>query len=289
MELQFSKMHGLGNDFMVIDLVTQSLDLEPQQIQQWADRHEGIGFDQLLVVEPPSDPNIDFRYRIYNADGSEAEQCGNGARCFAKFVVDTGLTQKQTLTLETNTGRISTIRHNDNKIEVNMGQPKWQPEQIPFQADNPSLTYSLRINEDEQRGVEGGVEGGMEIEITPINIGNPHAVIYVENITEAPVEEWGSQITRHPRFPEGVNVGFCQVIDRNFVRLRVFERGVGETRACGSGACAAVVAGILHDKLDNRVKVSLPGGKVRIVWQAEDAAVKMTGPAALTYQGHIQL
>jgi diaminopimelate epimerase len=276
MQLRFAKMHGLGNDFMVIDRVSQHFDLEPELVRRWADRHTGVGFDQLLAVEPPGDPEADFRYRIFNADGSEAEQCGNGARCFARFVADNQLSVKDTLVLETNGGPISTTLKSDDQVEVDMGVPSTQPADVPFEADTRELAYLVNVD-------------NCRVAVTPVSVGNPHAVIFVDSVADAPVASLGAALSRHDRFPEGANVGFCQVVDRGFARLRVFERGVGETRACGTGACAAVVAGKINSHLGERVKISLPGGKVRINWPGPGSPVKMIGPACLVYEGTIDL
>ena len=276
MRLRFAKMHGLGNDFMIIDRVSQHFDMEPDQIRQWSDRHTGVGFDQLLAVEPPDDPEADFRYRIYNADGSEAEQCGNGARCFAKFVADNELSVKDSLVLESNGGTIITTLKPDDQVEVDMGIPSTHPKDVPFLADTRELAYMVDVND-------------CRVPVTPVSIGNPHAVIFVDSVADAPVDSLGPALSRHERFPEGTNVGFCQIVDRGFMRLRVFERGVGETRACGTGACAAVVAGKIKSQLGERVKVSLPGGKVRINWPGPGTPLKMSGPACLVYEGTIEV
>jgi diaminopimelate epimerase len=283
MNLKFAKMHGLGNDFMVIDLVSQDLCVNAQQISAWADRRTGIGFDQLLTIEPPTEPDADFRYRIYNADGEEVEQCGNGARCAAKFIALRMLSPKQSLWLQTLGGPIQTRRLDEDTVEVDLGVPRNAPTDVPYsvpaacppEVEN-ALTYQLQC------------EAG-RYELTPVSIGNPHGVMFVTDITSTPVEELGSQLVKHPFFPHGANIGFCQVVDPAFARLRVFERGVGETRACGTGACAAVVAGQLAGKLGQRVKVSLPGGKVRISWQGPDTPVRLAGPASLVYEGQISL
>jgi diaminopimelate epimerase len=276
MKIRFAKMHGLGNDFMVVDLVSQHAEFTPERIRCLADRHTGVGFDQLLLVEPPRDPDADFRYRIFNADGSEAEQCGNGARCFARFVRDNQLSPKPTLRLETNTGIVATRLCGDGDVEVNMGVPGLAPVDVPFLADAPAISYPLEVN-------------GATVEVTPVSMGNPHAVIFVPSVFDAPVATLGAAIGSHPRFPSGVNVGFCQVVDPGFARLRVFERGVGETRACGTGACAAAVAGQLTGRLGARCKISLPGGKLRIQWPGPGASLSMVGPAALVFEGQIEL
>lgn len=278
MEIKFAKMHGLGNDFMVLDLVSQEFEFTSDHVRQWSDRRTGIGFDQLLIIEPPQQPDVDFGYRIYNADGSIAEQCGNGARCVAKYIADLPLSVKPNIVLETSTGRIETRLLDPNTVEVDMGRPLMQAPEVPFRATaaiscgHPAFTLAA-LDEN--------------FEITPVSMGNPHGVIFVDDISTARVAEIGAALTSHDFFPERANIGFCQVIDSGFVRLRVFERGVGETRACGTGACAAAVAGRLHGKLDDRVKVSLPGGKIRIHWQGEDSPVKLTGSATFVYEGHL--
>jgi diaminopimelate epimerase len=284
MQLEFAKMHGLGNDFMVLDLVSQSFELGEAQIRAWADRRTGVGFDQLLAIEPPTDPDADFRYRIFNANGGEVEQCGNGARCAARYIAHRQLSPKPALLLQTMGGPITTRLLPDGQVEVDMGEPKTAPERVPFNptADGgalplagQALTYTLGVD-------------GEDWEITPVSIGNPHCVLFVTNVADAPVERLGQALVGHPVFPEGANIGFCQVVDPGFVRLRVFERGVGETRACGTGACAAVVAAQIRGAVGQRVKVSLPGGKVRISWQGPGTPVRMTGPATLVFEGRIE-
>lgn len=284
MLLRFTKMHGLGNDFMMVDLISQRANLHPQLIQELSDRKLGIGFDQLLTVRPPDNPELDFKYTIYNADGSEAEQCGNGARCFLRFVRDEGLTTKSTIRLETNTGNISCKLEKDGNITVDMGQPVLQPTKIPFVADSPMITYRIPLQES-----CGSDSDGEMIELAAVNMGNPHAVIRVDDVQTAEVERIGPIMESHPRFPERVNVGFMQVISRQKIKLRVFERGVGETRACGSGACAAVVAGRLQGLLDDAVDVELLGGHLSIQWAGDDDTVKMTGPACRVYEGRLQV
>lgn len=272
MSLRFSKMHGLGNDFMVVDAITQKFDMSAEQIQALADRHTGIGFDQLLLVAPPEDPDADFYYRIFNADGSPAEQCGNGARCVALFVKRHELASKETLTWQTSNGSISTRCLQDG-VEVDMGPPAFTAQTVPYASElNP-------------RGfIEVMVEGA-PVELRPVSMGNPHGVIFVDSVAEAPVARLGAALTTHPVFPQGANIGFCEVVDRTFLRLRVFERGVGETRACGTGACAAAVTAMQLGLIDDHCKVSLPGGKVRIEWAGGDAPVLLSGPAAMVYEG----
>ena len=278
MLLKFTKMHGLGNDFVMLDLISQRVHVHPEMIRELADRRLGIGFDQLLTVRPPEDPDMDFRYTIYNADGSEAEQCGNGARCFLRFVRDQGLTIKSTVHLETNTGNITCKLEKDGNITVDMGRPRLQPAKIPFLADEAQITYSVAVPGCDH-----------DITLSAINVGNPHAVLTVPDVETAPVEKLGPLLEGHQRFPERVNVGFMQVVDRGHVRLRVFERGVGETRACGTGACAAVVAGRLQGVLDDQVEVELPGGRLTIGWAGDKDTIKMTGPACRVYEGRLQI
>lgn len=283
MKLEFAKMHGLGNDFMVVDLVSQDLCFTEEQIRAWADRRTGVGFDQLLTIEPPTEPEADFRYRIYNADGGEVQQCGNGARCAAMFVGLRQLSPKTTLRMQTLGGPIETVLLDANTVEVDLGVPSTAAADVPFSAD-------AAIPTDESNHLCYRLQCGTDhYELTPVSIGNPHGVMFVSDIAAAPVELAGTQLVKHPFFPEGANIGFCQVVDQGFARLRVYERGVGETRACGTGACAAVVAGQLSGKLGQRVKVSLPGGKVRINWQGPNSPVRMAGPANLVYQGHMNL
>lgn len=273
--IRFTKMHGLGNDFVVIDAVSQAVSLSPAQIKKLADRRFGVGCDQVLIVEPPLRPDVDFRYRIFNSDGGEVEQCGNGARCFAKFVRNTRLTGKSVIRVETACGVIELYIDQDNKVTVNMGIPILEPAQIPFQASHRAVTYPLQV-------------GDRQLEIAAVSMGNPHAVLRVENMDTAPVAELGPLIEAHPRFPNRVNVGFMEIRSRSEIRLRVYERGVGETLACGTGACAAVVAGQLQDLLDSEVAVHLPGGRLQIHWQ-EGRAVMMTGPATTVFHGRIKI
>lgn len=276
MLLRFTKMHGLGNDFMVIDLVTQHAQLSAKQIRQWGDRHTGVGFDQLLLVEPPSTPDADFRYRIFNADGSEVEQCGNGARCFARFVQDKRLTAKQTIHVETAGGPIVLKVNRDKQITVDMGAPRFVPAEIPFQADAEACEYSLEV-------------GGETLQVAAVSMGNPHCVTLVSDVRDGTLERLGALIEAHPRFPRRVNAGFMQVVDRQHARLRVYERGVGETQACGTGACAAAVAGIRLGLLDSPVQIDLPGGRLQIEWAGPGQPVLMTGPATRVYEGQIRV
>ncbi len=276
MRLEFTKMHGLGNDFVVIDLVSQRVKLTPEQIRELADRHFGVGFDQLLLVEPPETPEVDFRYRIFNADGSEVSQCGNGARCFARFVRDRRLTQKKVLKVETASGIIELRADDDGWVTVDMGAPRFAPAQIPFQADAEALTYRVDV-------------AGQNVELATVNMGNPHAVLRVENVDTAAVETLGPALESHARFPERVNVGFMQIVDKQHIRLRVFERGSGETLACGTGACAAAVAGIRLGWLQSPVMVKLPGGELEIRWDGEGQPVIMHGPTARVFEGVLRL
>jgi diaminopimelate epimerase len=270
MRIQFSKMHGLGNDFMVIDLVTQRMTITPELIRRLSHRHFGVGFDQMLIVEPPDRPDVDFRYRIFNADGSEVEQCGNGVRCFARFVHERHLTRKKRIRVSTNSGIVEPEINDQAWVRVNMGQPKFLPEQIPFLADQPQATYPVEVL-------------GQMVELDVVNMGNPHTVLLVNDVMTAPVAVLGPALESHVRFPERVNVGFMQIINRGEVRLRVFERGVGETLACGTGACAAAVSGIKRGLLDPEVKAYLAGGPLLIQWQPNDV-VWMTGPTATVFE-----
>ncbi len=274
--MHFSKMHGLGNDFMVVDGVTQNFYFTEDIIRKLADRNRGIGFDQLLVVEPPYDPELDFHYRIFNADGSEVAQCGNGARCFARFVTLKGLTNKKDIAVSTQKGKMILSVKDDGMIRVNMGEPIWEPAKIPFIANKFEKNYILRT--DIQTVLCGAV-----------SMGNPHCVVQVDDINTDNVEQLGPLLERHERFPERVNAGFMQVINRHHIKLRVYERGAGETQACGSGACAAAAVGIMQGLLDNRVQVDLPGGSLIIEWQGEGHPLYMTGDATHVYDGVIKL
>ena len=287
MLLRFTKMHGLGNDFVVLDLISQNIHLRDEQIRELADRRPGIGFDQLLLVEPPQDPDVDFRYRIFNTDGSEAEQCGNGARCFMRFVRDRGLTAKTEITIETNTGLIQCKLEKDGNITINMGPPALSPEQIPFIADHSMIQYELEVVSS--LPTHPGCDKKEKIYISAVNIMNPHAVLNVPDVDKAPVSRLGPLIESHPRFPQKVNAGFMEVVSRNKIKLRVFERGVGETRACGTGACAAVVAGRLQGLLDDQVEVNLPGGILNISWQGDNSDIMQSGPACRVYEGRLQI
>jgi len=273
--LPFTKMHGLGNDFVVIDAVTQEVNLTPEIVRHLSDRHFGIGCDQLLVVEPPQRPDVDFHYRIFNADGGEVGQCGNGARCLARFVREQKLTTKTRIRVETTTGILELAVLSDDLYQVALGVPRFAPEDIPFVAPARAPRYQLDID-------------GQNHGFSALSLGNPHAVLEVAAVARAPVAELGAKIGAHPCFPEGVNVGFMAVRNRHTIDLRVFERGAGETLACGSGACAAAVAGIQTDLLDSPVRVHLPGGTLTIDWAGEGQPVLLTGPAVTVYQGRIR-
>lgn len=275
MKLKFTKMQGLGNDFVVLDGISQPVNLDRQQIRLLADRHFGIGCDQLLLVEK-AEGEADFRYRIFNADGGEVEQCGNGARCFVRFVHDHGLTQKNEIRVETLSGVISPQLEVNGNVTVNMGQPVFEPEEIPFVAEKSAPVYQLELQDK-------------PVTISALSMGNPHAVRVVPDVENAPVAAEGALIEAHPRFPKRVNVGFMQVIDRGHIKLRVFERGAGETLACGTGACAAVVVGINLGLLDHQVVVSTRGGDLTISWRGHGEPVWMTGPAVTVFEGEINL
>jgi diaminopimelate epimerase len=276
MKIRFSKMHGLGNDFVVIDGVRQALALSPVQIRFLADRHFGVGCDQLLLVEKAGRPDIDFSYRIFNADGGEVEQCGNGARCFVRFVHEQGLTEKTEIRVETMSGVISPRLEADGNVTVDMGVPVFDPARIPFVSPLADIVQPLEV-------------GGERIEITAVSMGNPHAVQVVADVDLAPVGVQGPLIEAHPRFPQRVNAGFMQIAGRQRIRLRVFERGAGETLACGTGACAAVVAGIARGLIDSPVRVETRGGELSIAWQGPGTPVLMTGPAVTVFTGEIEL
>jgi diaminopimelate epimerase len=276
MSIAFTKMHGLGNDFIVIEALKKKFHGSPEQIRRLADRHFGIGFDQLLLVEPPVSEDMDFSYRIFNADGDEVEQCGNGARCFARFVYDRGLTEKTEIRVGTLSGIIIPRILDDGRVCVDMGVPDFEPERIPFITDKRQHSYSLAL--------ANGV-----VEIAAVSMGNPHAVQIVEDVDSAPVTQTGPEIEHHPLFPQRVNAGYMEVIDRRAIRLRVWERGSGETMACGTGACAAVVTGIDQGLLDSPVEVALPGGKLDIEWSGQGTSVFMTGPAEYVYEGEFEM
>lgn len=276
MQIQFSKMHGLGNDFVVIDNVTQNVFFSKEKIQQLSDRNFGIGFDQLLLVEPPYDPDQDFHYRIFNADGTEVSQCGNGARCFARFVKMKGLTNRNKIVVSTKAGRMILYLEKDGQVTVNMGVPEFEPNLVPIKANKREKVYILRAQE--QTFFCGAV-----------SMGNPHCVLLVDDVQTADVETMGPLLEKHERFTEGANVGFMQIINHSHIKLRVFERGAGETLACGSGACAAVAVGQLQNRLSKDVRVDLPGGSLKIRWQGNGNELKMTGAAEHIFDGYINL
>jgi diaminopimelate epimerase len=276
MKLKFTKMHGAGNDFVVLDGVRQQIQLTPEQLRLLADRHFGIGCDQILLVEKSQHPAADFRYRIFNADGGEVEQCGNGARCFVRFVHDQQLTHKREIVVETKSGLISPRLEEDGRVTVNMNAPVLVNTLIPFISDSDAVIQPLQIND-------------LTLQITAVSMGNPHAVQVVDDIELAPLAILGSLIENHPQFPNRVNAGFMQIIDRNHIKLRVFERGAGETLSCGTGACAAVVAGIRRGLLDATVAVETRGGVLSINWAGGTAPVLMTGPAVAVFDGEISL
>jgi diaminopimelate epimerase len=276
MKLEFTKMQGIGNDFVVVDAYTKPVFLSQSQIRRIADRHFGVGCDQLLMVERPTLPDTDFRYRIFNADGGEVEQCGNGARCFVRFVHDKGLSNKTEIRVETASGIITPALESDGQVTVNMGIPRFEPSAIPFIADKISPIYQLTVE-------------NREIVISALSMGNPHAVQIVDNVDTAPVTQQGPLIESHARFPQRVNAGYMQILERQHIRLRVFERGSGETLACGTGACAASVAGIQLGKLESPVLVSMRGGVLVIRWDGPNSPVCMTGPAETVFDGQIIL
>ncbi len=276
MLLEFTKMHGLGNDFMVVDLISQRAYLDTLTIQRLANRNFGVGFDQLLIVEPPDIPSADFKYRIFNADGSEVEQCGNGVRCFARFVHERQLTTKTKIKVQTKAGIVEPELGTNGWVRVNMGYPKFLPQEIPFVAEEPENLYDIDL------------AGGEKLTIDVVNMGNPHAVTIVPDVLTADVAKIGPQVESHMRFPARVNAGFMQIIDEKHARLRVYERGVGETLACGTGACAAAVSGMRRGLLASKVEIELAGGKLQIEWKEGDV-VWMTGPTANVYEGRLDL
>ncbi|MGJ7458183.1 diaminopimelate epimerase [Halomonas sp. RA08-2] len=281
MLLHFTKMQGLGNDFMVIDLVTQRARLQDDQIRRLADRRFGVGFDQLLIVEPPRNPDLDFRYRIFNADGSEVENCGNGARCFARFVRDQRLTHKHEIHVETAGEPLVLVVEDDGRVRVDMGEPRFAPEALPFTPEP--------FDAAEDRPLHALEVDGECLEIGVVSMGNPHAVLRVDDVDAAPVERLGPAIESHPRFPKRVNAGFMQVVSPHEIRLRVYERGSGETLACGTGACAAVATGLRQGLLESPVTVHLPGGDLAIEWGGPGTSLTMSGPAERVYDGRIIL
>jgi diaminopimelate epimerase len=275
-KLKFTKMHGAGNDFIVVDATRAPMILDAAGIRRLSDRHLGIGFDQMLVVEPARNRDTDFYYRIFNADGGEVSQCGNGARCFVRYVHDKGLSAKNAIRVETRSGVIEPRLEQDGRVTVNMGVPIFEPARIPFKAERPAPTYALEVDAKER-------------EISALSMGNPHAVQVVADVDAAPVASEGPLIERHPRFPERVNAGYMQIVGRRHIKLRVFERGAGETLSCGTGACAAAVAGIARGLLDSPVKVDTRGGVLEIAWTGEAQPVFMTGPAQSVFEGEIEV
>lgn len=276
MKLTFTKMHGAGNDFVVIDAIRQTVALTSEQIRLIADRHFGVGCDQVLLVERPYRDDADFRYRIFNADGGEVEQCGNGARCFVRFVHHYGLTKQREIRVETAAGLIVPRLDDDGRVTVNMGVPRFEPEEIPFEADGPAAEYELDVD-------------GQTVRVSVLSMGNPHAVQIVDNIDTAPVTEQGARIEKHPRFPRRVNAGFMQIADSRHIRLRVYERGSGETLSCGTGACAAAVAGIRRGLLQSPVDVATRGGLLSVAWAGADSPVWLTGPTAIVFEAELIL
>jgi len=276
MKIRFTKMHGLGNDFVVLDAINQNFVPTPAQVRFLADRHFGVGCDQLLVVEKAGTPGVDFRYRIFNADGGEVEQCGNGARCFVRFVHEQGLTKKREIRVETRCGMITPRLEADGQVTVDMGAPRFLPGEIPFDSGTNAIVQPLVVD-------------GAQLDISVVSMGNPHAVQVVADVDTAPVARLGPLIESHPRFPRRVNAGFMQVVDRHAIRLRVYERGAGETLACGTGACAAVVAGIRRGLLDSPVRVGTRGGDLSIAWGGDGQPVMMTGPATTVFSAEIEL
>lgn len=283
MKLTFTKMHGAGNDFIVVDAINQDVNLSPEQWRRLADRRFGIGADQILVVERPVTEGVDFRYRIFNSDGGEVEQCGNGARAFARFVSDKGLSGERSIRVETMKGVIAPRLEDDGSVTVDMGAPRLDPAEVPFDAagldglpEGEDTTWPLTV-------------GGKTVFVSVVSMGNPHAVQVVENVDTAPVENMGPAIETHPRFPQKVNAGFMQVVDRHHVKLRVFERGAGETLACGTGSCAAVVAGIRRGLLDSPVRVSARGGELSIAWDGVGQPIYLSGPAVTVFEGEVEI
>jgi diaminopimelate epimerase len=276
MKLLFTKMQGLGNDFVVIDAINQPVEMTPALAQKLGDRRFGVGCDQLLIVERAQQPGVDFRYRIFNGDGSEVEQCGNGARCFVRFVVDKQLTNKTAIRVETKSGIIEPRLADDGLVTVDMGVPIFEPARIPFVSESDAVVQPLEVN-------------GEMLAITAVSMGNPHAVQVVADVDSAPVEQQGPAVEHHPRFPARVNAGFMQVVDEHSIRLRVFERGAGETLACGTGACAAMVAGIQRQLLASPVRVETRGGELSIAWGGPGSPVLMTGPAVSVFEGSIEI
>ncbi|MGX4641151.1 diaminopimelate epimerase [Massilia sp. SYSU DXS3249] len=287
MKLKFTKMQGAGNDFVVLDAISQTVDFSPEQWRRLADRRFGVGADQILVVERPTVPGCDFRYRIFNSDGGEVEQCGNGARAFARFVSDKGLSGERSIRVQTMSGIIAPRLEEDGSVTVDMGAPVLEPAAVPFdaeglegQAEGRDIVWPLMVH-------QGVLE--TTVLVSTVSMGNPHAVQVVDDADTAPVAELGPQIEHHLRFPKRVNAGFMQVVERHHIKLRVYERGAGETLACGTGACAAVVAGIRRGLLDSPVRVSARGGELSIAWAGEGEPVYLSGPAVTVFEGEIEL
>ena len=276
MLLKFTKMQGLGNDFMVVDGVRQKIFFSPELIRRLSDRHFGVGFDQLLLVEPPYNPELDFHYRIFNADGSEVQMCGNGARCFVRFVLEQGLTRKRDIHVSTTAGILRLKLNDDESVLVNMGKPEFEPARIPFKAEQSAAYYELNVN-------------GEIFKCGAVSMGNPHVVTEVEDVKIFAVDKYGPLFEKHPRFPEHVNAGFFSRVSPHEINLRVYERGAGETLACGSGACAAVAVGVRQGRLISPVKVNLPGGSLSIEYPGEGSSVMMSGPAVSVFEGTIEV
>ena len=276
MELDFTKMQGLGNDFVVLNGLDRKIELTTDQIRRIADRRFGVGCDQVLLISPPANGAADVRYRVFNADGGEVEQCGNGARCVADYLYHNGIVDKAVIHAECLGGSVTLAIAGEGMVRVDMGVPRFEPEHVPVLARERSLTYAVDLP-------------GGEVRVYALSMGNPHAVLEVDDVDGADVENLGPQLQKHGLFPQSVNAGFMQIVDRRHIWLRVYERGVGETLACGSGACAAAVAGIIAGKLDNKVDVGLKGGHLTIEWEGEGSSVWMTGPAVTVYQGRIEI
>ena len=295
--LEFTKMHGLGNDFAVVDATSGAPELDAERIRRLADRHTGIGFDQLLVVAPPSVPGVEFDYRIFNADGTEVEHCGNGARCFARFVHERGLSSSRSVAVHTNAGDIRLELLDDGRVTVMMGVPDFRPERVPFlpeaAAEDPAPGARLGTVLDPGRQGLGPFRevraGGRAHALGAVAVGNPHAVLLVDDVDTAPVASLGPAIESHPAFPRRVNAGFLQIVTPGFARLRVHERGVGETRACGSGACAALAVGVAAGLLERRARIALPGGELELAWPHDRASIEMTGPCSTVFEGRTRL
>ena len=278
--INFSKMHSLGNDFMVIDAISETVRLKPEHIAQWGDRQRGIGFDQLLMVAPPSAPDCDFDYLIFNADGGEAEQCGNGTRCVTDFVHRRGLTQQSQLSWHSKGGVVRTAMHDDGMIETWLPEPQFQHAAVPFQLKGADEPPGQCVALQPEHG---------EFQVAPVSIGNPHGVVFVDDVIGLDVAGIGHALSHHEAFPERANIGFCQIVNQGFIRLRVFERGASETLACGSGASAAVAVGRKAGKLDSKVKVSLPGGKLRVEWPSSEGPIKLVGDSTFVYTGQLDI